>query len=198
MEAARRTRDEDRQLVAAVLANQPRAFEQLVAAHQTLVWHVVHRMVGDAEDTRELSQEVFLRVFRRLAQFRFDAALATWIGHVAFSVAARHLRRRRLPMLDPHAAPIAADGPCLLDALPDALDLEREVADAELQAHLAAAIDALPPLLRTIITLFHLDELGIPEIAAITDLPAGTIKSHLFRTRRHLRQRLLYLTGDLP
>lgn len=182
-------------MVAAVLDGRPRAFERLVSAHQALVWHVMHRMVGDAEDTRELSQEVFLRVYRRLPQFRFEASLATWIGQIAFSIAARHLRRRRLPMLDVHAEPSASGADGLLDALPGGGDLERDIADAELIAHLGDAVERLPPLLRTIVTLFHLDELGIPEIAAITGLPAGTIKSHLFRTRRQLRVRLLQITG---
>ena len=91
---------DDRQLVASVLARAPGAFERLVSRHQALVWHLVYRMVQHPEDARELSQDVFLRVHERLVQFRAESSLATWIGRVAFSVATRHLQRKRLPMAD--------------------------------------------------------------------------------------------------
>ena len=93
-------RAEDRELVTAVLARAPGAFERLVARHQKLVWHLVYRMVQHPEDARDLSQEVFLRVYQRLGQYRFESALATWIGRVAFSVSTRHLQRRKLPIVE--------------------------------------------------------------------------------------------------
>jgi RNA polymerase sigma-70 factor (ECF subfamily) len=61
---------------------------------------------------------------------------------------------------------------------------------------MSAAIEALPPLQRTLITLYHLDELGIAEVARIADMPAGTVKSHLFRARLRLRQQLESLAGE--
>jgi RNA polymerase sigma factor (sigma-70 family) len=93
-------RAEDRELVTAVLARAPGAFEQLVARHQKLVWHLVYRMVQHPEDARDLSQDVFLRVHQSLSQYRFESALSTWIGRVAFSVASRHLQRKRLPLVE--------------------------------------------------------------------------------------------------
>src|SRR5687768_9481791 len=93
---------DDRQLVAAALAQAPGAFSLLVDRYQKLVWHLVYRMVPDQEHTRDLCQEVFLRVHRQLHQFRFDSALGTWIGRIAFNVASRHLRRRAL-LLDDEA-----------------------------------------------------------------------------------------------
>lgn len=185
--------NDDQRLVAAVLARQAGAFEQLVQRHQALVWHMVQRMVADAEDTRELSQEVFLRVHRRLPQFRFEASLATWIGRIAFSIAARHLRRKRLPLVHPTDD---EEGEHPLDRLASDEDLEGSHAEADLVAHLGQALETLAPLPRTLVTLYHLDELGIPEIAFITGLPAGTVKSHLFRARRRLRGHLLQRTGE--
>jgi RNA polymerase sigma factor (sigma-70 family) len=187
---------DDQSLVAAVLAGEHGAFTRLVSLHQKLVWHLIQRMVGDVEDTRELSQEVFLRVHRQLPQFRFEAALSTWIGQVAFSVAARQLRRKRLPMVE-HDGLFGVDSASdPLAHIDDGSNLEAAHADADLRRHLASSLAALPPLLRTLVTLYHVDELGIPEIARITDLPAGTIKSHLFRARKRLRDRLEPLLGD--
>lgn len=178
--------DDDRALVTAVLANAPGAFERLVRQYQGLCWHIIQRMVRHPEDTRELCQETFLRVHRCLHQYRHDAALKSWIGQVAYSVARRHLERRRIALAEP--VDDASEGP--LDWASDGFDLEAATADAELARYLHAAIDRLPPLQRTLLTLYHLDDLPIAEIAAITGLAQGTIKSHLFRSRKSLRAAL--------
>jgi RNA polymerase sigma factor (sigma-70 family) len=182
--------DDDRSLVTAVLANAPGAFERLVREYQGLCWHIIQRMVRHPEDTRELCQEAFLRVHQCLHQYRFDAALKSWIGQVAYSVAKRHLERKRIPLAEPAAD---ADGLSLLDHVGDGFDLETATADDEIARHLHAAIDTLPPLQRTVLTLYHLDELPIAEIAGITGLAEGTIKSHLFRSRKLLRDALQHL-----
>jgi RNA polymerase sigma-70 factor (ECF subfamily) len=176
---------DDRPLVAAALAQAPGAFATVVERYQKLVWHLVYRMVPDPELTRDLCQEVFLRVHRQLHQFRFDSALGTWIGRIAFNVASRHLRRRALPMDDE-----ADMTELVLERDGGEFDLEQACADADLLQRMHAAIDTLPPLQRVVIVLHYLEEKGIGEIAAITTMPEGTIKSHLFRARLRLRQRI--------
>lgn len=176
--------DGDRRLVADVLAGRAGAFEQLVRDYQGLCWHVVQRMVRHPEDTRELCQEAFLRVHRSLHQYRFDAPLKAWIAQVAWSIARRHLERKRIPLVDA----VDDEGASLLDNIGDGRDLEGTAADDQVQAKLHAAIERLPPLQRTILTLYHLDEMPIGEIAGITGLAEGTIKSHLFRSRKRLRE----------
>jgi RNA polymerase sigma factor (sigma-70 family) len=179
--------DADRVLVAAVLAGARGAFETLVRDHQRLCWHIINRMVRHPDDTRELCQDTFLRVHRYLHQYRFESALKTWIGQVAYSVARRHLERKRIPLAEPVGD---EDSVSLVEQVSDGFDLEAASADAELGTHLHAEIEALPPLQRTVLTLYHLDEVPIAEIAHMTGLSAGTIKSHLFRCRARLRGRL--------
>jgi RNA polymerase sigma-70 factor (ECF subfamily) len=179
--------DADRLLVAAVLAGAPGAFETLVRDHQRLCWHIINRMVRHPDDTRELCQDTFLRVHRYLHQYRFESALKTWIGQVAYSVALRHLERKRIPLVEPAGD---EDASSLVEQVADGCDLEAASADAEIGAVLHAEIEALPPLQRTLLTLYHLDEVPIAEIARITGLAAGTIKSHLFRCRARLRGKL--------
>ncbi len=183
IEVATDPADADRALVERVLAGAPGAFEQLVREHQGLCWHVIQRMVRHPEDTRELCQETFLRVHRHLGQYRFDAPLKSWIAQVAYSVARRHLERRRIPL----AEAVDGGGLALAERVGDEHDLEAAVAEDDVNRHLHAAIESLPPLQRTLLTLYHLDELPIPEISRITGIAAGTIKSHLFRSRRQLR-----------
>lgn len=184
--------DADRILVAAVLQGAPGSFETLVRAHERLCWHIINRMVRHPDDTRELCQDTFLRVHRYLHQYRFESALKSWIGQVAYSVARRHLERKRIPLTEPARDddPLAA-----VAQIADSFDLEAASADAELGAVLRAEIEALPPLQRTLLTLYHLDEVPIAEIARITGLAAGTIKSHLFRCRARLRGRLQVRIG---
>jgi RNA polymerase sigma-70 factor (ECF subfamily) len=90
------------------------------------------------------------------------------------------------------------DGLDPIESLADSFDLEAAYADREIAARLHQAIEALTPLQRTLLTLYHLDELSIDEIAGITGLAAGTIKSHLFRTRLRLRQQLETAYGVSP
>ena len=179
---------EDQELVQAVLARAPGAFERLVARHQKLVWHMVYRMVQHPEDARELCQDVFLRVHQNLGQYRFESSLSTWIGRVAFSVAGRHMEKKRLPMHEERDED--EEGEPAWQRVADAFDLEGACADHETMQLLQQAIDKLPALQRTLVTLYHLDELGVGEIATITGLPEGTVKNYLFRARARLRATL--------
>ena len=179
---------DDRELVTAVLARTPGAFEQLVARHQNLVWHLVYRMVQHPEDARELCQDVFFRVHDRLHQYRFESALSTWIGRVAFSVATRHLLKKKLPMVEPSADD--EDAAAAWESVGDGFDLEAACADNEVMGLLGEAIDRLPAIQRTLVTLYHLEEMPVAEIASVTGLPEGTVKNYLFRARSRLRQQL--------
>ena len=175
----------DRELVDAVLRGKPRAFERLVRTYQGLCWHIIYRMVRHPEDARELCQETFLRVHQCLHQYRHESPLKSWVGQVAYSIALRHLQRKRIPLFEPS---VDEDGPSPLENLGDGFDLEQAFGDAQASRLLHVAMDALSPVQRTVLTLYHLEEASIPEIAAITGLASGTIKSHLFRARLRLRE----------
>ena len=170
----------DRELVEAVLARRAGAFERLVGEYQGLVGHIVFRLVRHPDDANELSQEAFLRIHRQLRQFRHDSPLKAWIGRVAYTTALRHLERR--------SPGVAVDDPGALESIGGGENVESALAAEESAAIVRAAVDALPPLQRTLVSLYHLEELSIPDIAVITGLPVGTIKSHLSRTRRALRR----------
>jgi RNA polymerase sigma-70 factor (ECF subfamily) len=96
------------------------------------------------------------------------------------------LQKKRLPL----AEPANDDEGDALDDVSDGFDLEAACADRETMQLLNAAIEALPPVQRTLVTLYHLDEMGITEIGTITGLPEGTVKNYLFRARQRLRRQL--------
>jgi RNA polymerase sigma-70 factor (ECF subfamily) len=180
------TRRPSSDLVDAVLGGRPGAFERLVREHQGLCWHIILRMVPNAEEARELCQDTFLRVHRCLRQYRHESTLKSWIGRVAYSIALRHLQRKQIPL----ARSSDDDWYALVENVGDDFDLEAACADEEIVHHLHVAIETLPPLQRMLLTLYYLEEVPIAEIASITGLASGTIKSHLFRSRLRLRNAL--------
>lgn len=184
----------DRTLVDAVLAADPGAFERLMSEYQGLCWHVIHRMVRNPEDACDLCQETFLRVHLNLHQFRYESPLKYWIARIAFSIALRHLKRNKNPIGDALAQGSAIPVP---EDAEDTFDFEAACDDLAVASRLHAAIENLPPVPRMLLTLYHLDDVAIPDIAQITGFPAGTIKSHLYRARLRLRELLEPSTGDL-
>lgn len=184
----------DRTLVEAVLASAPGAFERLVSEYQGLCWHIIQRMVRNPEDARDLCQETFLRVHLNLRQFRYECPLKHWIGRIAFSIALRHLKRHKNPIGEALSQGSAIPVP---EEAEDAFDVEAAFDDLTAARRLHEAIEGLPAIPRMLLTLYHLDDVAIPDIAQITGLPAGTIKSHLYRARLRLRELLEPSTEDL-
>jgi RNA polymerase sigma factor (sigma-70 family) len=180
----------DRELVSRVLAGDRDAFRDLVQAHQRLVSHVVFRIVRDPRDREEVCQDVFIRVYQKLDQFNHESALGTWIARIAYRLSLNHLERRRIPLYDdlrPDETGVSS-----VDQLPAAWASPLDEAEgAQLRAFVRARVDELPVQYRTVVTLYHLEEMAVGEIAAVMDLPEGTVKSHLFRARRMLKEKLV-------
>lgn len=185
--------DDDRSLVSAVLEGDGRAFERLVRTHQRMVEHIVGRVLRDRDAVPDVCQEVFLAVHRHLPRFEFGARLSTWIGRIAFNAAYTHQRRADPALLEgAFLGDAEGDDAPFLDSLPSADAGPHETSDAdEVGARVRAAVERLPPPWRVAITLYHLDGLAIEEVAEVMGLPDNTVKSHLFRARKALKDHLL-------
>jgi RNA polymerase sigma-70 factor (ECF subfamily) len=166
------------------------AFAEVVADHQRMVVQLAVNLLGDRDEALDLSQEVFLRVFRTIHRFRGQSSLRTWIYRIAVNQARnRHRfwsRRHRADQvsLDAH---LAAYGDFLPagDATPD-----RMLAQKELAVRLQHALDSLPFEQRTAIVLREIDGLSYEEIAYSLGVAVGTVKSRLTRARQTLRLEL--------
>ena len=194
----------DQQLVAQVVGGNTAAFGQLVRRTEGLVTQLVFKMIRHPADRPDVAQEVYLKVFKNLAGFKFQAKLSTWVGQIAYNTCLHYLEKKQLVLVDlaePAPEDAAAAGrrtPPTLVAGPD-YDPEAALFDQDLAGILGAAIEQLPPLYRTLISLYHQQELSYEEIGQITSLPDGTVKNYLFRARQLLKQRLLatYQRNDL-
>jgi RNA polymerase sigma factor (sigma-70 family) len=194
----------DQQLVAQVLGGNTAAFGQLVQRTEGLVTQVVFKMIRHPADRPDIAQEVYLKVFKNLAGFKFQAKLSTWVGQITYNTCLHYLEKKQLVLVDPvepapdDAAEEGRRAPPALVAGPDS-DPETALFGQDLTGILGTAIEQLPPLYRTLISLYHQQELSYEEIAQITSLPDGTVKNYLFRARKLLKQQLLarYQRDDL-
>lgn len=177
-----------RATVRAILAGDREQFRTLIGEFQRLVSHIVFRMIPNADDRQDVCQEVFLKVYQNLAGFRFDCKLSTWVGQIAYNTCLT-ARGKKQSVLE-HTL---SDG---------ALDIEREWSASDSSRPdmmcesvntsdiIRREIDSLHPIPGTILVLFHLENLSLQQIAEIFGMPEGTVKSHLFRARRQLKERL--------
>jgi RNA polymerase sigma factor (sigma-70 family) len=193
----------DQQLVAQVLGGNTVAFGQLVQRTEGLVTQLIFKMIRHPADRPDIAQEVYLKVFKNMAGFKFQAKLSTWVGQITYNTCLHYLEKKQLVLLDPAELAPDDDAEARRRAPPLAASAEYDPETAlfgqDLAGILGAAIEQLPPLYRTLISLYHQQELTYEEIAQITSLPDGTVKNYLFRARKLLKQQLLarYQRDDL-
>ena len=185
------TASADWSLVQSCAAGDEVACTRLVADHQRMVYQLALHLLGDPQEALDLSQEVFLRVFRTLSQFRGQSALKTWIYRIVINQASnrqRWWRRRHKSQQVALDAHIEAHGD-LPDQrgtdMPDKLLRQKEVVSGVWRA-----LNSLPFDQRAVIVLREIDGLSYDEIADSLSVAVGTVKSRLARARGELRTAL--------
>jgi RNA polymerase sigma-70 factor, ECF subfamily len=175
-------------LVQQCAAGDEEACARLVTDHQRMVYQLALHLLGDTQEALDLSQEVFLRVFRTLSQFRGQSALKTWIYRIVVTQASNRQRwwRRRFRAqqvaLEEHVAAHGEIPESRGSAMPDRL-----LQQAETARRVWSALDQLPFEQRAAIVLREIDGLGYEEIADALGVAVGTVKSRLARARLTLR-----------
>ena len=182
-------------LIQRCVAGEEAACAGLMAEHQQMVVQLAINLLGDREEALDLSQDVFLLVFRTIHRFRGQSSLRTWIYRIAVNQASnrnRFWRRRHRAdqvSLDQH---IAAHGEFSSGRH---LAPDRVLAQKELATSLEQALDALPFDQRSAIVLREIDGMSYDEIAFSVGVSVGTVKSRLLRARQTLRQVLREARG---
>jgi RNA polymerase sigma-70 factor (ECF subfamily) len=178
----------DLELVERHLHGDRGAFDELYQRTVHRVFGLALRLSGDREDAAELTQEVYVRVFRHLERFRGQSSLETWIFRVTLNHCRSRLGRRRLPVQ-------SLDGPAEADAetasaepVDPARDPEQQASAGETRRRVAAALAELPLTFREAVVLRDLEGLDYAEIATLLGVPIGTVRSRIARGRDQLRQ----------
>lgn len=180
----------DKQLVEKVQQGNKRAFDLLVLKYQHKVLAIVSRYVSDSVEAHDVAQEAFIKAYRAIGNFRGDSAFYTWIYRIAINTAKNYLvsRGRRPPSSDVDVADAEAFHNA--DALRDISSPESQVATAQLEEAVFAAIRELPDELRAAVTLREMDGLSYEEIADVMDCPVGTVRSRIFRARESIERKI--------
>lgn len=178
----------DAELVRQTLRGETSAYNGLVLRYQRQVYNLAYRMLGNAEDAGDLVQDTFIRAYGALASFRQDASFLTWLYKIASNLCIDQLRSRK--------AKGALSLQVELEEGREPADDSRDIAPEDTamrgatQEMVQRAITNLPEKYRLVVVMRHLQDMSVDEIARVLDMPTGTVKTHLFRAREMLRERL--------
>jgi RNA polymerase sigma factor (sigma-70 family) len=179
----------DAQLVQSCLQGDGSSWEEIVRRHTRRVYGLCYRFTGDSTDSEDMTQEVFLRVYRTLASYKPDqGAFTTWLSSVTRNLLVDNYRRtRRDRLTDSIDEPQDEDGPSKLDEIQSTSQTPHHAAEqAELSVQLQKALERLSPELREAVILRDLQELEYSEVQAVLQVPEGTVKSRINRGRIEL------------
>jgi RNA polymerase sigma-70 factor (ECF subfamily) len=184
-----RTLDPDSSLVSRCLRGDETAWEDLVRLHTRKVYAMCYRFTGSGSEAQDLTQEVFLRVFRTVRSFRStEGSFATWLSRVTRNLLIDHYRRTRQERATDSIEdqlPVLEEAGAAASARPDHALAGREASEI-----LQATLQKLSPDLREAVILRDLQEMEYREIAQVLDIPEGTVKSRINRGRAELARLL--------
>lgn len=165
---------DERELVARCQRGDDNAFAELVDRYKNLVYAMVYRMMTDRTQVDDLAQDVFLKVHRGLPYFRGEARLSTWIYRIVANVCVQ-ARSGRRAMTSTHD-------------LPEPVAADNAFRELELRDRIDKAMARLPDNYRFLIAAHYLEGVQYEALAEALNLPLGTVKTHLYRAKRQLRE----------
>lgn len=188
---------DDRELVERARAGDSSAFEVLVTKYQQRVYNLALRMTGNEEDAFDLSQEAFIKAWRGLETFQFDAQFSTWLYRLTSNACLDFLRAQKRRKTVSLTYEDDEGEETQIDVVDPAPDPEQAALASEDRELLRCALDALDDESREIITLRVIDDLRYDQIAEVLGVKEGTVKSRLSRAREKLKKKLLQI-GNNP
>jgi RNA polymerase sigma-70 factor (ECF subfamily) len=183
---------DDQQLVTASKRGDQDAFAQLVQRYQRRIFNLVYRMLQQYEEASEITQETFLAAWQGLPSFRGEARFATWLYRIAYNCALKQLETRKRD----RALQVALQAEQALESEDNFARASAQIDEHEQQAFVQEHLSHLPAKYRIVLILRHLQDMTYEEMAEILTMPVGTIKTHLFRARNLLKERLQGLDRD--
>jgi RNA polymerase sigma-70 factor (ECF subfamily) len=189
-------------LVRQCMAGDQHAWQQLVVSQHRRIYAICYRFTGSSNDAEDLTQEVFLKLYRNLASFNAErGSFQTWITTLTRNLLVDHFRRTRLERAtDSLDASLSGDedGPSMGDRLADPRpSQEAHAAGLELKVRIQQALAHLSPELREAVVLRDLEDMDYKDIAQVLRIPEGTVKSRISRGRGELARLLQRIEGQV-
>lgn len=175
---------EEHELIRKFLRGEQWAFDSLMTRHQKRVYRIALGMLGDHDEAADITQEVFIRAFRSLKNFKFSSSFGTWLHRIAVNQCISYIRRQKLRQ----ALSLTEVSHLLRSSMGRPA---RDLALKDLGEQIEQAISTLPPKQRAIFIMHYYQELPHKEIAKIMDRSEGAIKSSFCQAVKKLRKRLI-------
>ena len=177
---------DQQELITRIRAGDPAAERALYDAHVDRIYRLIYRYVGEPDVAEDCVQETFIRAFDRIADFRGESAIGSWLGAIAVSIALNALRKRKR----------SAGREAGWDEAETVAAPREAFADPDLKVRLHEEIDRLPDGYRMVFLLHDVEGYTHEEIGQMLGVQSGTSKVQLFRARARLRERLAEFVGD--
>lgn len=182
---------EEKELVQLCTQGDLQAFETLVKRYEGKVFAVAFRLCSDRQEAEDLAQETFIRAWKALPNFRGEASLSTWLITIVTNLWRDRQRKHRLPVDSLDEPVVFQDGESLVQVADSRPGPEDIVETQELRLQLMQWIEGLKPEFRLVLVLRDIQGMSYEEVAAITRLPIGTVKSRINRARHYLKDQVL-------
>lgn len=172
------------ELIQSVIKGEAHAHRRFVKQYERLVFYVIHKLIDDEDDVKDLAQDVFMKVFKNLPKFKEESKLSTWIGQIAYRESVNFLKKKKRHY---HVSTEESETLQLSD---NRFTPEESAISEDTSSIVKSAINRLPERYRQVLVLYHLDEFSYPEIGEMTNMPEGTVKNYIFRARKMLKEQL--------
>jgi RNA polymerase sigma-70 factor (ECF subfamily) len=175
---------EDFELVKRAIANDQKAYAELMTRYKDAIYFMLLKMVNNKEDANDLTVEAFAKAFENIEKYRSDFAFSTWLFKIATNNCIDFIRKRRLKTLSIDEGFDTADGEDRrYDFAASTLDPEEHLIRKEKIDLMRDIVDKLPTRYRELVVLRYFEEKSYEEIAENLQIPLGTVKAQLFRAR---------------
>jgi RNA polymerase sigma-70 factor (ECF subfamily) len=181
---------DDGALVERCLRGDERAYRELISRYRRQVYTVALRMMRSAEDAEDVTQEVFIRMFRALDRYDPTRPFGAWIQTITSRLCIDHLRRRRLRPVSLFQRDTQSDEEYMIEVEDQGPGPEVLAQHQEESQRADALIDSLPEHYRIVVMMRHVQDLSYEEIAEALHLPLGTVKARIHRAREILKNRI--------
>lgn len=184
-------------LVDRISSGDSTAFQEFVERYKKKIYYIAYDITGDHNDAEDVSQEVFIKVFRSLKTFRRNAKISSWLYQISVNASIDLLRKKsskpEKSMGDLERADIQENLP---GSGTRAQNPERSAENFLIQKHISQALQKVSPKERSVFVMRHYNELKIREIAEILNVSPGTVKALFYRATRKLRKELSFYLGN--
>jgi RNA polymerase sigma-70 factor (ECF subfamily) len=171
-------------------------FPQLINLYKNRVFAMSYKFTDDYNEAQDLSQEIFLKVYRQIENFRFESKLSTWIYKISINTCIDWKKKKNRFKVISFTGTDNEDKSAFLYETFDKDELpENKVIELEQQQEIHRLVSNLPDIYKTVIILYHFNNMSYSEISSVLEIPEKTVETRLYRARRKLKQELIKVRG---